>query len=76
MEAIQADFQETSGGYGALAALAFMVFVLLYTPCVVAIAAERHELGAKWTWTSVLGQLAIAWLVAFVVFQGGKLFIG
>jgi ferrous iron transport protein B len=73
MGAILASFNETSGGYGALAGLAFMVFVLIYTPCMVAVAAERHELGMKWTWVSILGQLVLAWLMAFVVFQGGKL---
>ena len=48
-----------------------MVFVLLYTPCVASLAAERHELGARWMWVSIFGQLAVAWLGAFVVFQGG-----
>ena len=76
MAAIQAGFEETSGGYGQLAALAFMVFVLIYTPCMVALAAEKQELGAKWMWLSVIGQLILAWLFAFVVFQGGKLLIG
>ena len=76
MAAIQAGFEETSGGYGQLAALAFMVFVLIYTPCMVALAAEKQELGAKWMWVSVIGQLMLAWLFAFVVFQGGKLLIG
>jgi ferrous iron transport protein B len=73
MLAIQTSFEQSSGGHGALAALAFMVFVLLYTPCMVAVAAEWHEFGAKWTRVSIFGQLAIAWIVAFVVFQGGKL---
>jgi ferrous iron transport protein B len=50
-----------------------MVFVLIYTPCMVAVAAERHELGMNWTWVSILGQLVLAWLMAFLVFQGGKL---
>ena len=76
MSAIQADFEQASGGHGALAGLAFMVFVLLYTPCMVAVAAERHELGTKWMWASIIGQLAIAWLLAFIVFQGGKLLLG
>ena len=76
MAAIQAGFEETSGGYGQLAALAFMVFVLIYTPCMVAVAAEKQEFGAKWMWVSVIGQLVLAWLFAFVVFQGGKLLIG
>lgn len=73
MAAIRADFDETSNGHGALAALAFMVFVLIYTPCMVAVAAEKQELGAKWAWTSVVGQFVLAWLMAFVVFQGGIL---
>jgi ferrous iron transport protein B len=40
---------------------------------VVSLVAERHELGAKWMWFSVIGQFGLAWLAAFVVFQGGKL---
>ena len=71
--AIDAGFEESSGGHGALAALAFIVFVLLYTPCMAAIAAQRHELGTRWMWGSVLGQTALAWVMAFVVFQGGLL---
>lgn len=73
MGAIRAGFEETSGGHGALAALAFMVFVLLYTPCMVATAAARQEFGNKWMWVSVIGQFAIAWVVALLVFQGGLL---
>ena len=71
--AIDAGFEESSDGHGALAALAFMVFVLLYTPCMAAIAAQRHELGTRWMWGSVVGQTALAWVMAFVVFQGGLL---
>ena len=73
MQSVRAGFEESSGGYGALAAMAFMVFVLIYTPCMVAVAAERQELGMKWTWVSIIGQLVLAWLMAFVVFQGGVL---
>jgi ferrous iron transport protein B len=74
MVAVQDSFEKSSGGHGALAALGFMIFVLLYTPCMVAVAAERQELGMKWTWTSIIGQLALAWIIAFIVFQGGILF--
>jgi len=73
MTAVETSFEESSGGHGALAALAFMVFVLIYTPCMVAVAAERHELGMRWTWFSIIGQLALAWVMALVIFQGGKL---
>jgi ferrous iron transport protein B len=71
--AVRISFEESSGGRGQLAALAFMVFVLLYTPCVAAVSAFRHEFGTRWTWVSVTGQFAIAWLGAFIVFQGGRL---
>jgi ferrous iron transport protein B len=73
MGAIQQGFETSSGGHGALAAIAFMVFVLIYTPCMVAVAAERQELGMNWTWFSIFGQLGLAWLMAFIVFQGGLL---
>ncbi len=73
MGAIKDGFEDTSNGHGSLAALGFMIFVLIYTPCMVAIAAELQELGAKWTWFSIVGQLVLAWLLSFVVFQGGIL---
>lgn len=73
MNSIYLSFEASSGGYPLLAGLAFMVFVLIYTPCMVAIAAERQELGTKWMWVSIFGQLLLAWMMAFVVFQGGKL---
>jgi len=73
MAAVEEGFEASSAGHGALAALAFMVFVLIYTPCMVAIAAERQELGTKWMWFSMVGQLILAWVMAFLVFQGGKL---
>jgi ferrous iron transport protein B len=71
--AIRTSFETSSGGYGRLAALAFMVFVLLYTPCMAAVAAFRQEFGTKWMWVSVIGQFMVAWGGAFIVFQGGKM---
>lgn len=73
MAAIQSGFDEISGGHGGLAALAFMVFVLIYTPCMVAVAAERQEFGSRVMWASIIGQSVLAWLMAFAVFQGGLL---
>jgi ferrous iron transport protein B len=73
MAAVQERFEASSGGHGALAALAFMAFILLYTPCMVAVAAERQELGTRWMWFSIVGQLVLAWFVALAIFQGGKL---
>ncbi len=71
--AIQASFAASSGGHAGLAALAFLVFVLLYTPCMVATAAARHEFGTRWMWVSIVGQFGVAWLAALIVFQGGRL---
>ena len=71
MVAIQGGFGRISGGHGALAGLAFMVFVLIYTPCMAAVSAERHEFGNRIMWASILGQTALAWLMAFTIFQGG-----
>ena len=47
-------------------AFVFLVFSLLYTPCVAAIAAVRRELGGKWALNVVILQCVVAWLVAFV----------
>lgn len=76
MDSVRQSFEVSSSGYPALAGLAFIVFILIYTPCMVAIAAERQELGTKWMWVSIIGQLSLAWFMAFVVFQGGKLILG
>jgi ferrous iron transport protein B len=72
--AIRAGFEASSGGHAALAGLAFLVFVLIYTPCMAALAAERQELGARWMWLSLVSQFGLAWILAFLVFQGGLLF--
>ncbi len=71
--AVRRSFEESSDGRGSLAALAFMVFVLLYTPCMAAVAAFRQEFGTKWMWISVVGQFTVAWSGAFIVYQGGRL---
>ena len=50
-----------------VAAASLLVFCLLYTPCMAAVAAVRRELGAKWAWIMVVFQCTIAWIVAFIV---------
>ncbi|HIU25931.1 MAG TPA: ferrous iron transport protein B [Candidatus Copromorpha excrementigallinarum] len=50
-----------------LAALSLLVFCLLYTPCVAAVASIRRELGGKWAFGVVVCQCAIAWLAALIV---------
>ena len=58
-----------------LSAASLLVFCLLYTPCVAAIASIRRELGGKWAVFVVVGQCVIAWIAAFLVYQVGHLFI-
>lgn len=47
-------------------ALAYLVFVLLYTPCVATLAALRMEFGRRWAWFSALYQLVVAYALAFL----------
>ncbi len=61
--------------FTALSAFAFMVFVLLYTPCMSAIGTIKKEFGGKFTIFSVLMQLTVAWIGAFLIFNIGSFFI-
>ena len=49
------------------AALSLLVFCLLYTPCVAAIASIKRELGGKWALIVVVFQCAVAWVASFIV---------
>jgi len=60
--------------FSPLSAYAFIVFVLLYTPCAAVIFAMKQEFGTwKWSGIAVTYQLVLAWLSAFLVYQGGQL---
>ncbi|MHB8895109.1 MAG: ferrous iron transport protein B [Candidatus Geothermincolia bacterium] len=62
------------GAFTPLTAYAFMVFVLLYMPCVVVAIAMRQEFGSwKWFGVAFAYQSALAWSVALVIYQGGRL---
>ena len=50
-----------------LSAAALLVFSLLYTPCIAAVASVRRELGAKWAVGLALWQCALAWVAAYIV---------
>ncbi|MFP4634257.1 MAG: ferrous iron transport protein B [Nitriliruptoraceae bacterium] len=63
----------SSGGHPAAAAVALMVFVLLYVPCFATVGALKQELGARWALLSVGLSLTVAWLAATTVFQLGRL---
>ena len=61
-------------GFGAVNAYALMTFCLLYTPCTATLATIKRESGS-WAWTgqAVAFQLAVAWVVTFVVYHVGNL---
>ena len=71
-EAIAATFAilyngDLSGTLSPVSAYAFMVFVLLYLPCVATITTLRREINWKWSTFTVFNSVAVAWLMAFVV---------
>ncbi len=62
-------FEGNANGYMTSASAAsLLVFSLLYTPCVAAIASIRRELGGKWAVFVVLWQCFVAWIMAFAVY--------
>lgn len=58
-----------------LSAMSLLVFVLLYVPCVATLGAIKHEFGTSWAVGSAVYQTAVAWMVAFLAYQGGR-FLG
>ncbi len=58
-----------------LTAFVFLVFSLLYTPCVATIATVRRELGRLYALLVILVQCSIAWLVAYLVYVAGSLLV-
>ena len=63
----------SAAGFTPVTAFAFMVFVLLYFPCVATIATLRREAGRGWAWFTVVHSLLLAWVVAFAIYQIGNL---
>ena len=65
-----------SGLFTTVTAVSFLVFTLLYTPCVAAISAVKRELRSGWKAAGVaLGQCVVAWIAAFVVYHVILLFL-
>ncbi|MEV5988055.1 ferrous iron transport protein B [Streptomyces sp. NPDC052051] len=71
--ALRSTFDRTSHGHTVPAVLAFMVFLLAYTPCMATLAAQRAEIGMRLTLLGTGIQLAVAWLLAVAVYQIGAL---
>ncbi|MGD9527642.1 ferrous iron transport protein B [Pseudonocardia sp.] len=64
-------FAEASWGHPQAAAMAFMVFVLLYVPCVATVATLGREFGKRWALFSVGLSMAVAWVAAVLTFWAG-----
>ena len=64
-----------TAGFTPLTAFSFLLFVLLYFPCVATIATLRREAGKVWAWFTVFHSLGLAWLVSFLVYQIGSLLV-
>lgn len=67
--------QSISSMFDSFTAIVFLVFTLLYTPCVAAIAAVKREMGKKWAPAVCIMQCVIAWVIAFLVHLIGSFFI-
>ena len=63
----------SAAGFTPLTAFSFMLFVLLYFPCVATIATLRREAGKVWAWFTVFHSLFLAWFISFIVYQIGSL---
>ena len=61
-------------GMTPLSAYAMMAFVLIYIPCIATVSVIRRETNSmKWTAFSIAYSTTLAWIVAFVIYQGGRL---
>ncbi len=60
--------------YSPLIAFVFLLFVLIYFPCIAVIAAIKNESG-QWKWSAFMAlyTTSLAWIISFIVFQGGRL---
>lgn len=63
----------STAGFTPVTAFSFMIFVLLYFPCVATIATLRRETGRAWAWFTVVHSLILAWFMSFVIYQIGSL---
>ncbi|OQY26962.1 MAG: ferrous iron transport protein B [Candidatus Cloacimonetes bacterium 4572_55] len=71
-EGLQKALRES--GLTPLAAYGYMIFVLIYTPCLVTIITIKRETGSwKWMWLVIGYEFVLAWLLAFIIYQGGTL---
>lgn len=72
---VRGSFEESAGDLAPLAAFAFLVFVLTYTPCMATVAEQARQVGGKITTIALVSQLVVAWLLATGIYQFGKLLL-
>ena len=63
-------------GWTPLVAFSFMVFSLLYVPCVASITTIRSEASAKWAWFAIGYTCTVAWVAATLIYQIGRVILG
>ncbi|MCF6335741.1 MAG: hypothetical protein L3J12_08370, partial [Spirochaetales bacterium] len=63
-------------GYSRATALSLMIFVLLYVPCIAATTMFHKEAGAwKWTRLFIIYTMSVAWIISFIFYRLGLLFL-
>ncbi len=72
---LEKELVKPKHGITPLVALTFMLFVLLYVPCLATIAVIGREAGWRWAAFSIVYQMIVAWLVCFVFYNIGMLFV-
>lgn len=71
---VTTSFEKSAGDAAPIAAFAFLVFVLAYTPCLATVAEQARQIGGRNAAIAVVVQLAAAWVLAVAIFQIGRLF--
>ena len=74
-ELVRGSFEESAGEHATLAAFAFLVFVLTYTPCLATVAEQARQIGGRMAAGAVVVQLGAAWILAVGIFQIGKVLL-
>ncbi|WEV64987.1 ferrous iron transport protein B [Bifidobacterium sp. ESL0732] len=72
-QAVHRSFEKSSDGHPNAAAAAFMIFILAYTPCLATVAEMKRQYGMKTALQSVATGLMVAYILAIIVFQVGRL---
>ncbi len=75
LEVLFAEAGGVTGAISGLSAVSLLVFSLIYTPCVAAVASIGREMGRRWAFIVVLWQCALAWVASLLVYTIGSLLI-